>query len=113
MGFKLRKVLLSGGCQIFLSVLGMLCKLSTYLGGDPVRAILGVIQFSYLNSNMSLKGTSGWKKVTLKRKSVKNAKKRAITDFNGPNGSRDIPLQSQEFGQDGHRHFVGFQPILT
>ena len=25
-------------------------------------------------------------------------------------GSRDIPLQSQEFGQDGHRHFVGFQP---
>ena len=24
--------------------------------------------------------------------------------------SRDIPFQSQEFGQDGHRHFVGFQP---
>ena len=37
-------------------------------------------------------------------------KKRAITDFNAPNGSRDIPFQSQEFGQDGHRHFVGFQP---
>ena len=37
-------------------------------------------------------------------------KKRAITDFNAPNGSRDIPFQSQEFGQYGHRHFVGFQP---
>ena len=57
-----------------------------------------------------LKGTSGRKKVTLKQKSVKNAKKRAITDFNALNGSRDIPVHSQEFGQDGHRHFVGFQP---
>ena len=37
-------------------------------------------------------------------------KKRAITDLNAPNGSRDIPFQSQEFGQDGYRHFVGFQP---
>ena len=36
-------------------------------------------------------------------------KKRAITDLNAPNGSRDIPFQSQEFGQDGHHHFVGFQ----
>ena len=36
--------------------------------------------------------------------------KRAITDLNAPNGSRDIPFQRQEFGQDGHRHFVGFQP---
>ena len=35
---------------------------------------------------------------------------RAITDFNAPNGSRDIPFQSQEFGQDGRRHFVRFQP---
>ena len=41
---------------------------------------------------------------------MKNARKRAITDLNAPNGSRDIPLQSQEIGQDGHRHFVGFQP---
>ena len=41
---------------------------------------------------------------------MKNAKKRAITDLNVPNGSRDIPFQSQEFGQNGHRHFVGFQP---
>ena len=37
-------------------------------------------------------------------------KKSAITDLNGPNGSRDILFQSQEFRQDGHRHFVGFQP---
>ena len=34
----------------------------------------------------------------------------AITDLNAPNGSRDIPSQSQEFEQDGCRHFVGFQP---
>ena len=32
---------------------------------------------------------------------MKNAKKRAIIDINAPNGSRDIPFQSQEFGQDG------------
>ena len=37
-------------------------------------------------------------------------KKRAITDLNAPNGSRDIPFQSQEFGQDGYRHFAYFQP---
>ena len=37
-------------------------------------------------------------------------KKRAITDLNAPNGSQDIQFQSQEFEQDGHRHFVGFQP---
>ena len=41
---------------------------------------------------------------------MKNAKKRAITDLNAPHGSRNIPFQSQEFGQDGHRHFVSFQP---
>ena len=35
-------------------------------------------------------------------------KKRAITDLNAPNGSRDIPFQSQEFEQYGHRHFVDF-----
>ena len=42
------------------------------------------------------------------RKKVK--KKRAIADVNAPNGSRDIPFQSQEFEQDGRHHFVGFQP---
>ena len=39
-------------------------------------------------------------------------KKRANTDLNAPNGSRDIPFQSQEFGKDGNRHFVGFQPYF-
>ena len=33
---------------------------------------------------------------------------RAITDLNAPNGSRDIPFQSQEFEQYGDRHFVDF-----
>ena len=32
------------------------------------------------------------------------------TDLNAPHGSRDIPFQRQEFGQDGHRYFVGIQP---
>ena len=59
---------------------------------------------------MYLTGTSGRKKAYFKWNSVKNAKQRAITDLNAPNGSRDIPFQSQEFGQDGHRHFLGFQP---
>ena len=36
--------------------------------------------------------------------------KRAITDLNAPNGSRDIPFQNQQFEQDGRLHFVGFQP---
>ena len=40
---------------------------------------------------------------------TKNNKKLAITDLNAPNGSRDILFQSQEFVQDGNRHFVGFQ----
>ena len=45
---------------------------------------------------------------------MKNEKgKRAITDLNAPNSSRDIPFQSQEFEQDGRRHFVDFSLILT
>ena len=66
--------------------------------------------FIKLSKNKALKGTCVEKKVKLKWKSVKNAKNRAITDLIAPNGSRHIPFQSQEFGQDGHRHFVGFQP---
>ena len=62
-----------------------------------------------IESNI-LKGTSGLKKIKLKRKSVKNAKTQAITDPNASNGSRDVPIQSQELGKDGHRHYVGFQP---
>ena len=41
---------------------------------------------------------------------MKNAKERAITDLNVPNGSRDIPFQSQESEQDGHCHFVDIWP---
>ena len=44
------------------------------------------------------------------KKREKCKKQRSITDFNAPNGSRDIPSQSEEFEQDGRRHFVGFQP---
>ena len=36
--------------------------------------------------------------------------KRAITDLNAPNCSRDISFQTQQFEQDGCRHFVGFWP---
>ena len=48
------------------------------------------------------------KNVKLKWKSVTNAKKWNITDLNAPNGSRDILFESQEFEQDGRRHFVDF-----
>ena len=41
---------------------------------------------------------------------MENAKQRAITDLNVPNGSGDNACQSQEFEQDGRRHFVGFKP---
>ena len=57
-----------------------------------------------------IKGKLQSKNVALRLKSVKNASKRAITDLNVPNGSRDILSQSQDFGQDGHCYFVGFQP---
>ena len=35
-------------------------------------------------------------------------KTKAITDLNLPNGSQDIPFQSQQFEQDGCHHFVDF-----
>ena len=38
---------------------------------------------------------------------MKNAKQRAVTDLSALNGSRDNACQSQEFEQDGRRHFVG------
>ena len=41
-------------------------------------------------------------------KEREKCKKGAITDLNAPNSSRDIPFQSQEFEQDGQRHFVDF-----
>ena len=41
-------------------------------------------------------------------KELAKCKKRAITDLNAPNGSRDIPSQSQEFEQYERRRFVDF-----
>ena len=43
-------------------------------------------------------------------KEREKCKKQAITNLDKPNGSQDFLFQSQEFGQDGHRHFVGFPP---
>ena len=43
-------------------------------------------------------------------KEHEKCKKRAIADLNPPDGSQSIPFQSQEFEQDGRRHFVGLQP---
>ena len=57
-----------------------------------------------------VKGNPRSKKSLAQMKEREKCKNRAITDLNTPNGSRDIPFQSQQFGQDGHRHFVGFQP---
>ena len=37
-------------------------------------------------------------------------KKWAISDLNAPDGSWDNQSQSEEFEEDGRRHFVGFQP---
>ena len=39
-------------------------------------------------------------------------KKLTITDVNAPDGSRDIPSQSQEFEQGERRHFVNFQLLF-
>ena len=56
----------------------------------------------------SLKENLRSKKKFSSNESVKNAQKGAITDLNAPNGSRDIPFQSQEFEQYGRRHFLHF-----
>ena len=47
-----------------------------------------------------LKRTSGRKKSLAQMKERENAK-RAITDLNAPNGSRDIPFQIRELEQYG------------
>ena len=41
-------------------------------------------------------------------KECEKCKKRAITDLNAPNGSRNITFQIQELEQYGCRHFVDF-----
>ena len=55
------KVVFSVG-QIFVSFFSRLCKLPNILKeeeGDPVRAIVGVIQFLCLNSNVSVNSKPG------------------------------------------------------
>ena len=47
------------------------------------------------------------KKSLAQMKERKNAK-RAVTDLNAPNGSRDIPFQIHKLEQYGRRHFVEF-----
>ena len=59
----------------------------------------------------NLKGTSGrTKSLAQMKEREKGKKKRAITDLSAPNGSLDVPFQSQEFEQYGRRHFVDFWP---
>ena len=53
---------------------------------------------------MHFRGNSGRKKLS--------SNEQALTDLNALNGSGDIPFQSQEFEQDGRRHFVVFQPHI-
>ena len=57
-GFEIGQSPIFGVFKIFVAFLSRLCKLpDIWRGGggvDPVRAISGVIQFLYLNSNMSL-----------------------------------------------------------
>ena len=62
-----------------------------------------------MHFQLTLKGTSGRKKkVSSNERERIMQKKRAITDLNAPNGSRDIPFQSHEFEQYGRHHFVDF-----
>ena len=58
------------------------------------------------NKKDTLKGNSGRKTSYAQMKEREKCKNRAITDLSG---SRDVPFQSQEFGEDGHCHFLGFQ----
>ena len=51
----------------------------------------------------NLKANSSQKKFSSNESAWKMKKKWAITDLNGPNGSQDISLQSQEFEQVGRR----------
>ena len=67
-----------------------------------IQLIIDVINYKML------KGTSGRKKSLAQMKESEKCKKRAITDLNALNGSRDIPFQSQEFEQYGRLHFVDF-----
>ena len=90
----------------------IVCLHST-VGWWPVASFVGRFQethnkgFRVITLKGHLRSKKGWAQMKEREKCKKN---RAITDLNAPDGSRDIPFQSQEFGEDGYRHFVGFQP---
>ena len=76
---------------------------------EPHIILLNVAKLQLLRFSLKkLKGTSGRKKCLAQMKEREKCKKRAITDLNAANGSRDIPFQSHEFEQYGCRHFVDF-----
>ena len=105
-------------CDLYLSVsflhvfywinslkLSLLLKnLKRQIRNSPTPNMTKLIECSLIKGNIQSK-----KSLAKMKEREKCKKKRAITDLNAPNGSRDIPSQSQEFGQDGHRPFVGFQ----
>ena len=66
------------------------------------------IQYLIQLVNSVLKGNLRSEKSSAQMKEREKCKKLAITELNAPNGSRDIPFQSQEFEQYGRRHFVDF-----
>ena len=95
----------------FLCLLTLFCSYIPSCIFPRVLLILktrSVSEVSLFTKSQELKGTSGRKKSLAQMKECEKCKKRAITDLNAPNGSRDIPFQSQEFEQYGRRHFVDF-----
>ena len=72
-------------------------------------SLYAVSRVSVIETIDHLKGASSRKKSLAQMKEhEKCKKKRPITDLNAPNGSRDVPFQSQEFEQYGRHHFVHF-----
>ena len=82
----------------------------TELNFQPHFHLVMIIVWLFRLFSTLLKGHLRSKKKLSSNERAWKMQKRAINDLNAPNGSRDISFQSQEFGQDGHRHFVGFQP---
>ena len=61
----------------------------------------------------TLKGQLHSKNKLSSNERARKMQKRDLTDFNAPNGYRDISFQIQEFEQDGSHHFEGFSLIFT
>ena len=59
---------------------------------------------------IDLKGNSGQRISYAQMKEDETCKRWVVTDFNAPNGSRDIQFLSRGFEQDVRRQSVGFQP---